>query len=65
MRNIFLALFLVLYAVSYAAKVDSVAIPSAAMKTSVKAVVILPDAALANSPERCPVVYLLNGYSGN
>jgi S-formylglutathione hydrolase FrmB len=35
------------------------------MKTSVKAVVILPDAALANSPERCPVVYLLNGYSGN
>ncbi|MDR1763741.1 MAG: esterase family protein [Dysgonamonadaceae bacterium] len=48
-----------------AAKVDSIAIPSRSMNLQVKAVVILPDAALKTKPERCPVVYLLNGYSGN
>ncbi|MDQ1151021.1 alpha/beta hydrolase [Sphingobacterium zeae] len=48
---------------SYAAKVDTLSIPSASMNKSIKTVVILPQ----NYSEEVsyPVLYLLHGYSGN
>ncbi|MDR3219529.1 MAG: esterase family protein [Dysgonamonadaceae bacterium] len=46
-----------------AAQVDSIAVESEAMKTSIKAIVIQSDKALQG--QTCPVIYLLNGYSGN
>ena len=48
---------------SYAAKVDTLLIHSQAMNTQVKTIVINPDKAL--NGEKCPVIYLLHGYSGN
>lgn len=48
---------------SFAAKVDTVATYSTAMKKNIKAVVITPDS-YSNGKE-FPVVYLLHGYSGN
>lgn len=47
----------------FAAKVDTVETYSAAMKKSIKAVVITPDN--YSSIKAFPVVYLLHGYSGN
>jgi S-formylglutathione hydrolase FrmB len=48
-----------------AAEVDTVDVPSAAMKRTIRAVVIKPDIATGNAPVACPVVYLLHGYDGN
>jgi S-formylglutathione hydrolase FrmB len=50
---------------AHAARVDSIAIPSLSMNVSIKAILILPDKAIASYAERCPVIYLLNGYGGN
>jgi len=46
-----------------AAKTDTVATTSVAMKKSIKAVVILPDS--YSTGKEYPVVYLLHGYGGN
>ncbi len=46
---------------SFAAKVDSVQVPSAAMKKNIKAVVVTPVG--YSSGKTFPVVYLLHGYS--
>ncbi|MDR2359368.1 MAG: esterase family protein [Prevotellaceae bacterium] len=48
-----------------AARVDSIAIASAAMSTSVKTVVVVPDVALPYPAQNYPVIYLLHGYGGN
>jgi S-formylglutathione hydrolase FrmB len=48
-----------------AARVDSIAIPSAAMNTTVKTVIVVPDAAIPYPAQNYPVIYLLHGYSGN
>ncbi|MDR0582076.1 MAG: esterase family protein [Prevotellaceae bacterium] len=48
-----------------AARVDSVAIVSAAMNVPVKTVVIVPDAVRPHPAQNYPVIYLLHGYSGN
>lgn len=55
--------FLMLGIVARAATVDTVSVPSAAMKKEIKTVIIKPD----NYAElgSLPVVYLLHGYSGN
>ncbi|MDR2057701.1 MAG: esterase family protein [Dysgonamonadaceae bacterium] len=47
------------------AQVDSVLIESRSMNDSIKTIVILPETALNPNPQKCPVIYLLNGYSGN
>ena len=46
-----------------AAKTDTIVTTSAAMKKSIKAVVILPDS--YSTDKEWPVVYLLHGYGGN
>ena len=46
-----------------AARVDTVDVYSAAMNKKVPAVVIVPERAIVGN--RCPVVYLLHGYSDN
>lgn len=48
---------------SFAARVDTVTTYSAAMKKTIKAVVITPDS--YSTAKALPVVYLLHGYSGN
>lgn len=57
-----LALFYIV-AVSKAAKVDTLRIPSLSMAKDIKTVVILPKGYSADS--KYPVLYLLHGYSGN
>ena len=48
-----------------AAKVDTISIYSAAMKKSLRCVVVLPSTYAYYEDTRFPVVYLLHGYSGN
>lgn len=48
---------------SWAARVDTVAVHSAAMQRPVAALVVVPEAADEGQP--LPVVYLLHGYGGN
>ncbi|MDR0798229.1 MAG: esterase family protein [Dysgonamonadaceae bacterium] len=48
-----------------AANVDSIRIFSPANGISIRTLVILPEKALGEQAEACPVVYLLHGYSGN
>jgi S-formylglutathione hydrolase FrmB len=47
------------------AQIDSILIESQSMNDLIKTIVILPDLALNSNPQKCPVIYLLNGYSGN
>ncbi|UYQ93902.1 esterase family protein [Chitinophaga horti] len=51
-------------AITFAAKVDTVLVESAAMRKPVKCVIIRPHS-YQKSRQRLPVVYLLHGYSGN
>jgi Predicted esterase len=64
MRKIIAAFTLLLSAFAvYASRVDTISIRSNAMNKGIKAVTIVPEKALEG--QRCPVVYLLNGYSNN
>ncbi|MHB9056947.1 MAG: alpha/beta hydrolase [Paludibacteraceae bacterium] len=58
---IILSLFISLHV--YSAKVDTVLVYSQGMKKSIKTVVVTPDT--YNNTKLYPVLYLLNGYSGN
>lgn len=53
--------FLLGFSFSFAAKVDTLSVHSAAMGKSIKTVVISPD----NGEKDMPVLYLLHGYSGD
>lgn len=48
-----------------AARVDTVMVNSASMNKGVQVVYVIPDKALAEKAEACPVIYLLHGYGGN
>ena len=50
--------------VMQAARVDTINVQSPSMKRSVKVVYIIPDRAVGQQPQACPVVYLLHGYGG-
>ena len=50
------------FSFAHAAKVDTLAIPSAAMGKSIKTVIIQPE---GGSGKVLPTLYLLHGYSGN
>lgn len=60
---IFLAAFLSQCTVSFGAKVDTLNIPSAAMKKNYRAAVVMPDS-YAKSKAAYPVLYLLHGGGG-
>ncbi len=62
-RIFFFLISLVAVQVARSANVDTVATYSAAMKKSIKAVVITPER--YSEAKELPVVYLLHGYSGN
>ena len=65
MIKIFLGLGLFILSLTVSAStVDTIAIPSAAMHKSIKAVIIKPDA-YGEGNKRFPVVYLLHGYGGS
>ncbi|WP_295118257.1 alpha/beta hydrolase family protein [uncultured Chitinophaga sp.] len=63
-RLLYLTLLLIIPAFSFAARVDTITIPSTAMRASFKCVVVTPDR-YKKSKQRYPVIYLLHGYSGN
>lgn len=64
MNKIFLGLVLLIFSCSlFASTVDTIAIPSAAMHKSIKAVIIKPDS-YSQGSKRFPVVYLLHGFGG-
>ena len=48
-----------------AAQVDTVQVKSEAMNKIVRVLYVVPDVAMGNSPQACPVVYLLHGYKDN
>ena len=48
-----------------AAQVDTVQVKSEAMNKIVRVLYVVPDVAMENSPQACPVVYLLHGYKDN
>lgn len=48
-----------------AARVDTIMVKSPSMNKEVQVVYVLPDKALGEKAEACPVVYLLHGYGGN
>ena len=50
---------------AFAAKVETVKIPSGAMEKEIPATVILPDAYATNSAQHFPVLYLLHGAGDN
>ena len=62
-RTILLLATFFLYILSFAAKVDTIAVYSPSMKKNIKTVVVLPDN--YNKSKPLPVFYLLHGYSGN
>ncbi|HVI47617.1 MAG TPA: alpha/beta hydrolase family protein [Chitinophaga sp.] len=59
-----LLFFFLLIQGAQAADVDTISIPSAAMRRSYKCVVVTP-ASYKSGTQRYPVVYLLHGYAGN
>jgi S-formylglutathione hydrolase FrmB len=63
--GIFLGFWLLFAGAVNAARVDSIAVDSKAMGVKIKAMVILPDKAFSAQAQRCPTIYLLNGYDGN
>ncbi len=68
MKNSFFLFVFLLQVVAIgvqAARVDTVFVKSTSMNKDVKVIYILPDKVIAKSPQVCPVVYLLHGYSGN
>ena len=64
MRILLLAIVILSYVQSTAATVDSLAVPSASMKKTYKAAVVLP-ASYAKSKTSYPVMYLLHGGGGH
>lgn len=62
-QSFLLALFLIQSTLSFAAKVDTLDIPSAAMNKTFRAAVVLPDS-YAKSKAPFPVLYLLHGGGG-
>ena len=60
-----LLLFLILPVTIWAARVDTIQVKSPSMDKDIQVVVIAPDASYRRKPLKCPVVYLLHGYSGN
>ena len=50
---------------AYAANVEEIDAPSAAMNKSIPAIVILPDSYEKSADARYPVLYLLHGFGGN
>lgn len=48
-----------------AARIDTLAVHSAAMNRDIDLVVIAPDQSLGQTPTRCPVIYLLHGFGNN
>ena len=64
MRNITLIFCFILSTLSvFASRVDTITVPSTSMQKEIKVVTIVPEIALQGT--RCPVIYLLHGYSGN
>jgi S-formylglutathione hydrolase FrmB len=64
-RFILLLLIGILSSWKVQALVDTVAIYSQANGTAIQTIVILPAKAVGDQAQRCPVVYLLHGYTGN
>ena len=64
-RILLLALLLTAAGNCLAAKVDTLAIPSAAMKKTYRAAVVLPASYAKNKKARYPVLYLLHGAFGH
>ncbi|MGK4568380.1 alpha/beta hydrolase [Flavobacterium sp. 3HN19-14] len=64
MKNKFLFLLLLISFTAFAAKVDTLSIPSAAMGKAYKAAVAIPDS-YAKSKTKYPVLYLLHGAWGH
>ena len=48
-----------------AARVDTIMVKSPSMNKEVQVMYVLPDKALGEKAEACPVIYLLHGYGGN
>jgi S-formylglutathione hydrolase FrmB len=65
LRLLVLALLLAAAGTAAAAKVDTLAIPSAAMKKTYRAAVVLPASYAKNKKARYPVLYLLHGAYGH
>ncbi|WP_204743335.1 alpha/beta hydrolase [Pseudocnuella soli] len=64
MKYLLLPLFCLITSIAFAARVDSIDVPSAVMKQTYKAAVVLPDSyAKGNNP--FPVMYLLHGGGGH
>lgn len=63
LKAVFSMAFLWVGVATQAAVVDTLSVSSVSMDKEVKVVVVQPDKAAKG--ERCPVVYLLHGYSGN
>jgi S-formylglutathione hydrolase FrmB len=64
MKNLFIALFILVGFQAIAGKVDTLEIQSSYLKKSTKVVVIQPTNPF-NNKESYPVIYLLHGYGGN
>lgn len=64
-RNILAGILLIFVALGMrAAQVDTVMVESRAMNKGVKVVYVVPDKALGDRAQACPVIYLLHGYGG-
>ena len=60
------SLLLILPAVvMQAARVDTINVQSPSMKKGVKVVYVIPDKAIGQQAQACPVIYLLHGHGGN
>lgn len=64
-KLLLIALFLILAAPSFAAKVDTLLVKSPSMNKEVEVIVVTPDAALGKKAVACPVLYLLHGFGGH
>ena len=62
---LFSVLLLFSVVATQAARVDTIMVKSPSMNKEVQVVYVLPDKALGEEAEACPVVYLLHGYGGN
>ena len=65
MRPLLLLALFLLAAAAHAARVDTVAIPSAAMHRTYRAAVVLPTSYAKNKKANYPVLYLLHGAYGH
>lgn len=64
-KRFYASLLLLLPVLTFAAKVDTIAVQSTAMRKDIRCVVITPASYKKAKKQRFPVVYLLHGYSGN